>query len=85
MAQRWGDETLRIDYDVASNSRILAVKRTLQDHVTVLDMLGRYCEVTKRVERERVQAVHPESAEPRSGYCDDGVDSPCAIRAAGNV
>ncbi len=52
VAQRWGDETLRIDYDVASNSRILAVKRTLQDHVTVLDMLGRYCEVTKRVERD---------------------------------
>ncbi|MBI5685794.1 MAG: response regulator [Verrucomicrobia bacterium] len=51
VAQRWEQEALRIDYEVASNDRMLAVRRTLQDHVAVLDMLGRFCEVTKRVDR----------------------------------
>ncbi|MFA6561942.1 MAG: response regulator [Verrucomicrobiia bacterium] len=61
VAQRWEHETLRIDYEVASNDRMLAVKRTLQDHVAVLDMLGRFCEVTKRVDRAEFQQFirHP--------------------------
>ncbi|MCX6899578.1 MAG: response regulator [Verrucomicrobia bacterium] len=61
VAQRWEHETLRIDYEVASNDKMLAVKRTLQDHVAVLDMLGRFCEVTKRVDRGEFQQFirHP--------------------------
>jgi two-component system, sensor histidine kinase and response regulator len=55
VAQRWESETVRIDYEVASNDRMLAVKRTVQDHVAVLDMLGRFCEVTKRVDRGEFQ------------------------------
>jgi len=50
VAQRWEHEAARADYEVACNDRILAVKRALLDHVAVLDMLGRFCEVTKRVD-----------------------------------
>jgi PAS domain S-box-containing protein len=51
VAQRWEEEAAKIDFESASNDRILAVKRAILDHVTVLDMLGRFCEVTKRVDR----------------------------------
>lgn len=66
VALRWGHETRRIDYEVASNDRMLAVRRILQDHVAVLDMLGRYCEVTKRVERDEFKQFirHPLSRDP---------------------
>ena len=60
VAQRWESETILIDYEVASNDRMLAVKRTVQDHVAVLDMLGRFCEVTKRVDRDEFrQFIRP--------------------------
>ena len=61
VAQRWEHQTLRIDYEVASNDRMLAVKRTLLGHTAVLDMLGRFCEVTKRVDQGEFQQFlrHP--------------------------
>jgi PAS domain S-box-containing protein len=66
VAQRWENEALRIDFEVAGHDRMLAVRRTVQDHVAVLDMLGRFCEVTKRVERGEFQQFtrHPLSRDP---------------------
>ncbi len=60
VAKQWERETVRIDYEVASNDRMLAVKRTVQDHVAVLDMLSRFCQVTKRVDRNEFrQFIRP--------------------------
>ncbi len=60
VAQRWESATILIDYEVASSDRMLAVRRTIQDHVAVLDMLGRFCEVTKRVDRDEFrQFIQP--------------------------